>query len=153
MKLRVLWVGKTQEEWVRSGSDEYAGRIRRYLPFDISEVREEKGATPEIMRSRELERLLKVLPKNSKLVLLDERGDQLSSTEFATFLGRERDTGTQELAFAIGGAYGVSDELRSRAARTIALSRMTFTHQMIRVFLLEQIYRGMTILNNESYHH
>ncbi len=153
MRLRVLWVGKTQEEWVRQGSDEYAGRIRRYLPMQISEVREEKGASPEQMRGRESERLLKSLPKNAKVVLLDERGDQLSSSDFGLFLGRERDTGTQELACVIGGAYGVSDELRSRAARTIALSRMTFTHQMVRIFLLEQIYRGLTILNNESYHH
>ncbi len=153
MRLRVLWVGKTQEEWVRRGSDEYAGRIRRYLPLEISEVREEKGASLELMRSRESERLLKSLQKSTRVVLLDERGDQLSSTEFALFLGRERDTGSQELAFAIGGAYGVSEELRSRAVRTIALSRMTFTHQMVRIFLLEQIYRGLTILNNESYHH
>jgi 23S rRNA (pseudouridine1915-N3)-methyltransferase len=153
VRLRVLWVGKTQEEWVRTGSDEYAGRIRRYMPLEISEVREEKGAPLEQMRGRESERLLKSLPKNTRLVLLDERGDQLSSTEFASFLSRERDTGSQELAFTIGGAYGVSDDFRSRAVRTIALSRMTFTHQMVRVFLLEQIYRGLTILNNESYHH
>lgn len=153
MKLRVLWVGKSQEEWVRAGIEEYAGRIRRYLPFEISEVREEKGSLPEQMRSREGERILKTLPKNASLVLLDERGDQLTSVEFAAFLGRERDRGTQELVFTIGGAYGLSDEIRSRASRTVALSKMTFTHQMVRPFLLEQIYRGLTILNNESYHH
>lgn len=153
MRLRVLWVGKTQEEWVRKGSDEYAGRIRRYLPLEVCEVREEKGASPELMRSREAERLLKNMPKGARLVLLDERGEQYTSAGFAAFLGRERDAGTQELVFAVGGAYGVDDNIRSRAHRTIALSTMTFTHQMVRVFLLEQLYRGLTILNNESYHH
>lgn len=153
MRLRVLWVGKTQEEWVRTGSDEYAGRIRRYLPLEIGEVREEKGASPELMRSREAERLLKNMPKGARLVLLDELGEQYTSAGFAAFLGRERDAGTQELVFAIGGAYGVDETVRSRAHRTIALSKMTFTHQMVRVFLLEQLYRGLTILNNESYHH
>lgn len=153
MRLRVLWVGKTQEDWVRHGCDEYAGRIRRYMPLELSEVREEKGAAPELMRTREGERLLKALPKGSRLFLLDEQGDQFSSTAFASLLGRERDSGTQELGFVIGGAYGVSPALRERAARTIALSSMTFTHQMVRLFLLEQLYRGFTILGNESYHH
>ncbi|MSM40493.1 MAG: ribosomal RNA large subunit methyltransferase H [Geobacter sp.] len=153
MRLRVLWVGKTQEEWVRKGGDEYAGRIRRYLPLEIGEVREEKGAPPELMRTREAERLLKNMPKGARLVLLDELGEQYTSAGFAAFLGRERDAGTQELVFAIGGAYGVDETVRSRAHRTIALSTMTFTHQMVRVFLLEQLYRGLTILNNESYHH
>jgi 23S rRNA (pseudouridine1915-N3)-methyltransferase len=153
VKLRVLWVGKTQEDWVRQGIVEYAGRIRRYLPLDISEVREEKGTVPEQMRSREGERLLKAIPRNAKLVLLDELGDQFTSSEFAAFIGKERDNCVQELAFAIGGAYGFDESVRKVAARTISLSKMTFTHQMVRPFLLEQIYRGLTILNNESYHH
>ena len=153
MKLKVLWVGKTQEEWVRRGIDEYAGRIRRYLPLELAEAREEKGAASDRAKEREGERLLKLLPPNARLILLDERGDQLSSTELAAFLGKERDSGTPELAFAIGGAYGFADPIRARASRTIALSRMTFTHQMVRIFLLEQLYRGFTILNNEPYHH
>ena len=80
-------------------------------------------------------------------------GRQLTSPQFAEFLGTERDRGTGHLVFAIGGSYGFSEAFRSRAAKTLALSRMTFTHQMVRVFLLEQIYRGFTILNNEPYHH
>jgi 23S rRNA (pseudouridine1915-N3)-methyltransferase len=153
VKLRVLWVGKTQEEWVRCGIDEYAGRIKRYLPLEISEVREEKGTVAEQLRLKEGERLLKTLPKGTRLVLLDETGEQFTSTGFAAFLGRERDTGTQELAFAIGGSYGFDAAVRKLAYRSISLSKMTFTHQMVRPFLLEQIYRGLTILNNESYHH
>jgi 23S rRNA (pseudouridine1915-N3)-methyltransferase len=153
VKIRVLWVGKTQEEWVRRGIEEYAGRVRRYLPLEIGEVREEKGAQAEAGRAAEGERLLKALPKNSRLILLDERGEEMTSPQLAAFLGTERDRGTGELAFAIGGAYGFSEAFRTRAVRTIALSRLTFTHQMVRVFLLEQIYRGFTILNNEPYHH
>lgn len=153
MKLKVLWVGKTQEPWVKAGIDEYAGRIRRYAPLDMAEAKEEKGAEAEAGRIAECARLEKQLGKNSRLVLLDERGEEMDSRQFAAFLGRERDSGTGELAFAIGGAYGFSEAFRQRAHKTIALSRMTFTHQMVRVFLLEQIYRAFTILNNESYHH
>ncbi|HEY6837500.1 MAG TPA: 23S rRNA (pseudouridine(1915)-N(3))-methyltransferase RlmH [Geobacteraceae bacterium] len=153
MKLRVLWVGKTQEEWVRSGIDEYAGRVKRYAPLEIAEAREEKGASPQLMRERESERLSRLLPRNARLVLLDERGDEMSSPEFAAFLGRSRDAGVNELAFVIGGAYGVTEAFRQSAVKTLALSRMTLTHQMVRPFLLEQLYRGFTILNGEGYHH
>ena len=153
MKLRVLWVGKTQEDWVRRGIDEYAGRIRRYLPLEVAEAKEEKGAAAESMRGREGERLMKLLPKNARLILLDERGEQLTSPELADFMAANRDGGVQELVFAIGGAYGFSDSVRAHAYKTIALSRMTFTHQMVRIFLLEQIYRGFTIMNGEPYHH
>lgn len=153
MRLKLLWVGKTQESWVRTGIDEYAGRVRRYAPLEILEAREEKGAQAATMRERECERLAKLIPKGGKLVLLDERGEQMSSTELASFLSRNRDQGTQDLVFAIGGAYGFTDSFRAQAFKTISLSRMTLTHQMVRVFLLEQIYRGFTIMNGEPYHH
>ena len=153
MRLKLLWVGKTQESWVRTGIEEYAGRVRRYLPLEILEAREEKGAQAAAMRERECERLAKLLPRGAKLVLLDERGDEMTSTEFASFLSRNRDQGTQELVFAIGGAYGFTDGFRGQAFKAISLSRMTLTHQMVRVFLLEQIYRGFTIMNGEPYHH
>lgn len=153
MKLKVLWVGKTQEDWVRRGIDEYAGRIGRYISLDIAEAREEKGAAAPAMREREGERLARLLPKNPRLVLLDERGEQMTSSELSRFLAVHRDSGTQDLVFAIGGAYGFSEAFRAKAHKTIALSRMTFTHQMVRIFLLEQLYRGFTIINGEPYHH
>ncbi len=153
MKIKILWVGKTQEEWVRRGIEEYADRIRRYLPLEIGEVREEKGAQAETGRAAECQRLMKSVPKNARLILLDERGEELTSPQLAAFLGSEREHGTGELVFAVGGAYGFSEDIRSRSAKTLALSRMTFTHQMVRIFLLEQIYRGFTILNGEPYHH
>ena len=153
MKLRLLWVGRTQEAWVKAGIEEYAGRVKRYSPFEITEVKEEKGSLPEQTRQREAERIDKFLPKNGKLILLDESGEQFTSPMFAELLGRYRDTSTPEILFAVGGAYGFSNELRSRADRLISLSKMTFTHQMIRPFFLEQLYRAFTILNNEGYHH
>jgi 23S rRNA (pseudouridine1915-N3)-methyltransferase len=153
VKIRILWVGKTQEEWVRRGIDEYAGRIGRYVPLEISEAREEKGGAGDSVREKEGERLAKLIPRNARIILLDERGDEMTSPGFAGFLGRCRDEGVSELAFAIGGAFGFSVRFRAKADKTIALSRMTFTHQMVRVFLLEQIYRGFTILNKEPYHH
>jgi 23S rRNA (pseudouridine1915-N3)-methyltransferase len=153
MKLRLLWVGKTQESWVKTGIDEYAGRVRRYFPLEIAEAKEEKGAEAEKSREREAERLLKLLPASAKLILLDEHGAQLTSPEFAALIERERDRSTPELAFAIGGAYGFAASLRERAIMSLGLSKMTFTHQMVRPFFLEQLYRACTILNNEQYHH
>lgn len=153
MRLKLLWVGKTQEAWVRSGIEEYAGRVRRYCPLEILEAREEKGAQAAAMRERECERLAKLLPKGGRLVVLDERGEGMSSPELAGFLSRNRDQGTSDLVFAIGGAFGFTDGFRSQAFKAISLSRMTLTHQMVRVFLLEQIYRGFSIMNGEPYHH
>jgi 23S rRNA (pseudouridine1915-N3)-methyltransferase len=153
MKLRVLWLGKTRDSWIKEGVADYAGRIGRYLPLSIDELKDEKDATLEDGRRREGERLLKQLAPQTVLVVLDERGQQMDSLRFAEFIGKYRDNGTQELAFAIGGSYGFSDEVRNRAGKVLALSAMTFTHQMVRPFLLEQIYRACTILNNEPYHH
>jgi 23S rRNA (pseudouridine1915-N3)-methyltransferase len=152
LKLRVVWVGKNRDPWVKEAVAEYAGRIRRYAPLELCEARDEKGAEAEEMRRRECERLEKLVPPGATLLLLDERGEQLDSTGLAAYIGKQRDSGTNELVFAIGGAYGFSEEFRRRG-RLLALSKMTFTHQMVRVFLLEQIYRAFTILNNEPYHH
>ena len=149
----MLWVGRTQEEWLKRGIDEYAGRIRRYNQLEIAEAKEEKGAQAEAGRSRECERLAKLLPKGARLILLDERGQSMTSPDLSAFIGRHRDGGTSELAFAIGGAYGFTEGFRKGADSVISLSPMTLTHQMVRVFLLEQIYRGFTILNGEQYHH
>jgi 23S rRNA (pseudouridine1915-N3)-methyltransferase len=147
-----VWVGKNRDPWVKEVVAEYAGRIRRYAPLELSEARDEKGAEAEEMRRRECERLERLVPPGATLVLLDERGEQMDSPGLAAYIGKQRDSGTGELVFAIGGAYGFSEEFRRRG-RLLALSKMTFTHQMVRVFLLEQIYRAFTILNGEPYHH
>ena len=152
MKLRILWVGKSREAWVKEAISDYAGRIRRYAPLELGEVRDEKGAAAEEMRRRECERLEKKVPSGALLVLLDESGEQMDSPGLAEFIGTQRDRGTGEIVIAIGGAYGFSEEFRRRG-QLLSLSKMTFTHQMVRVFLLEQLYRAFTILNNEQYHH
>lgn len=152
MKIKVLWVGKSRDPWIKDAVNEYAGRIRRYCPLELIDIRDEKGAEAEEMRRRECERLEKVIPANAMLILLDERGEQMDSIGLASLVGRQRDSGTGEIVFAIGGAYGFSEEFRRRG-KLLALSRMTFTHQMVRAFLLEQIYRAFTILNKEPYHH
>ncbi len=153
MKLRVIWLGKSRDPWIKQGVAEYSGRIGRYLPFTVDELKDEKDADADEGRRREGERLLKHLPANAVLVVMDERGEQMDSRQFAAFIGKQRDSGTPELTFAIGGAYGFSDEIRNRASKLLSLSKMTFTHQMVRPFLLEQIYRAFTIINNEPYHH
>ncbi len=152
MKIRVLWVGKSREEWVKDSVAEYSGRIRRYTSLELFEVRDEKGAAAEEMRHRECERLEKHIPPNARVVMLDERGEQMDSRIFSSFISKERDSGCGEMVFIIGGAYGFSEEFRKRG-KLLSLSKMTFTHQMIRVFLLEQIYRAFTIINGEPYHH
>lgn len=152
MKLKVFWVGKSRDSWVREAIDEYVGRIRRYCPLELIDIRDEKGAEAEEMRRRECERLEKQVPPGATLILLDERGEQMDSPALAAFIGKQRDSGAGEMVFAIGGAYGFSEEFRRRG-RLMALSRMTFTHQMVRPFLLEQIYRAFTIMNKEPYHH
>ncbi|MGB9080420.1 MAG: 23S rRNA (pseudouridine(1915)-N(3))-methyltransferase RlmH, partial [Desulfuromonadaceae bacterium] len=142
----------SRDPWVKDAIEEYAGRIRRYCPLDLVDIRDEKGAAAEEMRRRECERLEKQIPPGATLILLDERGDQMDSPALAAFVGKQRDSGVAELVFVIGGAYGFSEEFRRRG-KLLALSRMTFTHQMVRAFLLEQIYRAFTILNGEPYHH
>lgn len=153
MRLKVVWVGKTRQDWIRTALDDYASRIKKYMPLELIEVREEKGAEAEHIRSLECEKLAKHIPKGGRLIVLDERGTSLTSAEFASLLGSYRDSGYSEVVFAIGGAYGFTPSFRSKGSKVVSLSPMTFTHQMVRVFLLEQIYRGFTILNGEPYHH
>jgi 23S rRNA (pseudouridine1915-N3)-methyltransferase len=152
LKIRILWVGKSRDAWVKDAIAEYAGRIKHYAPLEVCEVRDEKGAEAEEMRRRECERLEKQIPPGAVLVLLDEQGEQLTSPGLAAFMGKQRDSGAGEMVLVIGGAYGFTEEFRRRG-RLLALSKMTFTHQMVRVFLLEQVYRAFSILNNEPYHH
>ena len=148
MKIKIVWVGRTRDPWVKEAVAEYAGRVRRYCQLELVEAREEKGADPAEQRRRECERLEKLIPAGAVTVLLDETGEQLTSPAFAAYLGRQRDCGVSELVLVIGGAYGFNDGLRRRG-RLLALSQLTFTHQMVRPILLEQLYRAFTILHGE----
>jgi len=156
VKLRLVCVGKVAEPSLRAGVEEFAARIGRYLPLMVVELKEEKGGgkkgDPRYLREREGERILEKVPAGAYVVVLDERGDAFTSEEFSALLGRHMVQGTPEMTLIIGGPYGLSEAVRRRADLLLSLSSMTFTHQMARFFLLEQIYRGLTILRNEPYH-
>ena len=145
MKIRIFWVGRTKERYLQEGIDRYLKLLGPLSRVSIAEIKEEKGKAREKALQEEGRRILK---QAQAYVLLDERGRELSSEELAGFL-RERGS----LDFVIGGPYGVSDEVRTHAGDTISLSRMTFTHEMVRVLFLEQLYRAMTIIKGKEYHH
>jgi 23S rRNA (pseudouridine1915-N3)-methyltransferase len=146
MKIRLIWVGKTKEQFVIEGIRKYLRLLKPYADVSVKEIKEEKVKDIPRMLEREGERILK--PRTPYL-LLDERGRMLTSTQFAEFIFSHG----QEINFVVGGAYGVSEEVKKAAQGAIALSKMTFTHDMARIFLLEQIYRSFTIVNKRGYHH
>lgn len=156
MKLSLLCIGKLSASWLQDGAGDYAARVGRYLPLNIEELKEikvgGKKAAVEQIRQREGEQLLQKVATSAFVVALDEKGKRLGSEDLSRFIGKHMLDGTQEIVFLIGGAYGLSDAVRKRADMTLSLSDMTLTHQMARLLLLEQIYRGMTILRNEPYH-
>jgi 23S rRNA (pseudouridine1915-N3)-methyltransferase len=156
VKLRLICVGKVSEHYLREGVDDFSARITHYLPLLINELKEEKGGgkkcDPRPLREREGERILEKIPGSAFTVVLDERGGTLTSEGVAALLERHMLQGTPEMTLVIGGPYGLSDAVRRRADLLLSLSPMTFTHQMARLFLLEQIYRGLTILRGEPYH-
>jgi 23S rRNA (pseudouridine1915-N3)-methyltransferase len=145
MRIRIFWVGKTKEGFLVEGVRRYLERLEHLAECEVVELREEKGVPREAALREEGERILK---RAGSYTLLDEKGVAMSSPEFASFL-KDR----SRLEFVLGGAYGVSDDVRSAAAATVALSRMTFTHEMARLVLLEQLYRAFMINAGRSYHH
>lgn len=156
MKITLLAVGKTGKGWIRDGLDIYLSRLKHYVPFGITEIPELKNVssfTKEQIKVREGELILKNVQQSDELILLDERGKEYSSTEMAALLQDKMSRGGKDIVFVIGGAYGFSDEVYRRACSRISLSRMTFSHQMIRIIFTEQIYRAFTIMRGEPYHH
>jgi len=155
MKLRLVCVGKLAEAWQRTAVEDYAGRLQRYFPLEIVELKEEKGGrkgdVPGLLR-REAERILAKVPDRAFLVALDERGRGISSEQLAERLEEQMLHGGRDWCLVIGGPYGLDPTIKQRADLLLSLSKMTFTHQMARVFLLEQLYRSSTILRNEPYH-
>jgi len=155
MKIGLISVGKLSQPFLREGVAEYAGRIQRYIAFNSHELKEAKSgskADPKAISEQEGERILARVPDGAYLVALDERGRNFGSEELSEFLGRHMLQGTGELLFAIGGAYGLSHAVKEKANLLLSLSTMTLTHQMAQLLLLEQLYRGFTILRNEPYH-
>jgi len=156
MKIKLLLIGKTDTEYIKQGIQEYEKRIRHYIPYEsivISALKNIAGCTPSEVRIREAEQLLKNISISDFLVLLDEKGREMSSVEFSGFLSQRFSSGIKSLVFIVGGAFGVDEQIKKKTNIILSLSQMTFSHQMVRLFFLEQLYRGLTILNNESYHH
>ena len=156
MKIRVLFTGKTTEAWIRQGVDRYADRIRHYVAFDLVEIPDLKqtaSLTEEQVKNREGELILKALRPSDHLVLLDERGARFSSVDWARNLEQKAAHLPKDCVFVVGGPYGFSPAVQERSNERLSLSPMTFSHQLVRVVFLEQLYRAMTIMKGEPYHH
>lgn len=155
MKIILLLVGKTTNKHIGACINDYVERIGHYVPFElqvIPELKQTKHLTEAQQKQMEGELLLRALQPTDDVVLLDERGKELRSMEFARWIEQKQHT-ARRLVFIIGGPYGFSPDLYARAKEMLSLSRMTFSHQMVRLFFTEQIYRACTIIKGEPYHH
>ncbi|MFD2586882.1 23S rRNA (pseudouridine(1915)-N(3))-methyltransferase RlmH [Croceitalea marina] len=156
MTIRLIAIGKTDNTELQNLIADYVKRLGHYIKFEldiIPDLKNAKNLSEEQQKQKEGELILKKITTSDVLVLLDEKGKQFSSKEFANVLQKRMNSGIKKLIFTIGGPYGFSDEVYSRADQKISLSKMTFSHQMVRLFVVEQIYRAFTILRNEPYHH
>lgn len=155
MNIKLLVVGKTDEKYLQEGIAVYEKRLQHYVKFElvvIPSLRDAKNASPMDVKQHEGVLILKQLERADKIVLLDEHGTQHSSMDFAQYLQKQMNAGIRNLVFVVGGAYGFAPEVYAAAHDKISLSTMTFNHQMVRLFFVEQLYRGFTILNHEPYH-
>ena len=155
MKTILILVGKTSDKHFQAGISDYADRITHYMPFDIvtiPELKNTKSLSEEQQKTMEGELILKQLQPSDTLVLLDEHGKELRSIELAKWLEQKQQT-ARRLVFVIGGPYGFSETVYNRANEKLSLSKLTFSHQMVRLVFTEQIYRACTIIKGEPYHH
>jgi 23S rRNA (pseudouridine1915-N3)-methyltransferase len=156
MKIQLTVVGKTFQNFVLKGVDEYVARLKHYLPFEmevIPDIKNTKNLSFDQIKEREGELILKSLQAGDFVVLLDERGMTFTSLGFSQYIEKKMQTVPKRLVFIIGGPYGFSQKVYETAQEKIALSKMTFSHQLVRLVFVEQLYRTMTILGNEPYHH
>jgi 23S rRNA (pseudouridine1915-N3)-methyltransferase len=156
LKLSLIQVGKTEEAWLREGIETYISRLKHYTSFssiEIPALKNTKTLSPEQQNEKEGELILKAAEGADRIYLLDEGGKMYSSPELAQFIQKQMNGSVKHLVFVIGGPYGFSETVQKRATGKISLSMMTFTHQMVRLFYTEQLYRAFTILKGEKYHH
>lgn len=156
MKIKLIVVGKTDKTYLQEGIGMYHERVSHYLPFEyrvIPDVKNTRKLSEEQQKQKEGDLLMGQINPGDELILLDERGKEFKSPEFARFLEKKMIDGTKTLVFVIGGPYGFSKRMYDAATSKISLSRMTFSHQMVRLIFSEQLYRAMTILKGEPYHH
>ena len=155
MKTELIVVGKTADRHFQAGIDDYVGRVGHYMPFAmtvIPDLKATRSLSEEQQRQAEGEQILRMVQPGDTLVLLDEHGKEMRSTELAQWLERKRQT-ARRLLFVIGGPYGFSPDVYARANEKLSLSKLTFSHQMVRLVFAEQLYRACTIIKGEPYHH
>ncbi|MGB0428497.1 MAG: 23S rRNA (pseudouridine(1915)-N(3))-methyltransferase RlmH [Flavobacteriales bacterium] len=155
MKICLLQVGKTQVNYIQTGIDEYKKRLSKFIDYEEITVSEAKKKTRSIkeQKQEEAQSILKQIKPSDLVILLDEKGKTYSSEEWAVVLQKKMNQSPKRIVFVIGGAYGFADELYVKFPQKFALSKMTFTHQMIRLFFVEQVYRAFSIMKNSPYHH
>ena len=156
MRIHVMFIGKTMGKLFQEAVSDYQQRLTHYVPFAIEEVpdlKNTKSLTEEQQKEKEADMVFDRLQSGDVLVLLDEKGKEFTSREFSTFLENKMHTVNKRLVLLIGGPYGFSQRIYDAAQGKISLSKMTFSHQMVRLFLIEQIYRAFTIMRGEPYHH
>ncbi|WP_196890226.1 23S rRNA (pseudouridine(1915)-N(3))-methyltransferase RlmH [Aureivirga sp. CE67] len=156
MKIKLLAIGKTDDKNLIQLIENYQKRLKHYISFDleiIPDIKNVKNLSEAQQKEKEGELILKKLQATDQLILLDEKGKDFRSIEFANFMQKKMNSGIKQLVFVIGGPYGFSDAVYKKSQGKVSLSKMTFSHQMIRLFMVEQIYRAFTILKNEPYHH
>lgn len=153
MKITIIWIGKTNEKYLTHGMDIFAKRLKHYCQYEVIEIKDvKKFANTQDLKVKEGQEILSKIDNEDFLVLLDEGGQQYTSVKFSKYLEEQQVRGTRKMTFVVGGAFGFSDEVYQRANYKFSLSKMTFSHQMIRLFFYEQLYRAFTILRNEKYH-
>lgn len=156
MKIKLLTIGATPKNYLFEGELVFDKRINNYVAFEkveIPDLKRVKNLSKEQIKNEEGKLILQKIQSSDTVVLLDERGKELRSMDFAEWLQQIMNQGPKQLVFVVGGPYGFSDEVYTRANRKLSLSQMTFSHQMIRLFFMEQLYRAFSILKNEPYHH
>ncbi|WP_256003898.1 MULTISPECIES: 23S rRNA (pseudouridine(1915)-N(3))-methyltransferase RlmH [Pedobacter] len=156
MRITLLIIGKTEEKYLIEGIEKYLNRLKHYVNFNvrmIPEIKNTKSLNESQQKSKEAELLLKQIGTSDTVVLLDERGKKYTSVQFSNYLNKQLIGSVQHLIFVIGGPYGFDEALYRRANSSLSLSDMTFSHQMVRLFFVEQLYRAFTILKGEPYHH
>lgn len=156
MKIKLLTVGKTDDKNLEQLIDDYKRRLGHYVKFELAlipDIKNTKNLSEIEQREKEGALILKNITPTDQMILLDEKGHEFRSVEFSRFLQKKMNSGIKQLVFVIGGPYGFSQEVYKKAQGKVSLSNMTFSHQMIRLFMVEQLYRAYTILNHEPYHH
>jgi 23S rRNA (pseudouridine1915-N3)-methyltransferase len=156
MKIAIVWIGKTTESWIEEGIKEYLSRLKHYITVETKEfgaIKKNSNFTEIQIKQKECELLLSFIQPGDVLVLLDENGKMMGSRDFSQYIDKQMVGSVKRLVFMIGGAYGFADEVYQKSQSKISLSKMTYSHQMVRVIFLEQLYRAMTILKGEPYHH